>query len=245
MTAPRRGFALLAVLWLVVALGALAAGATLHARADAAVTGDRVLAMRGRWAAEGCLVVALARLDGALRARRAFAPPALDTLTFANGARCEAQAIDPGTRLRRDSVGAGIIGRLDSLLAARGDTSAPARDTLLTEYGDGRVNVNAAPAVVLAALPGFGPEALRFMREARAWGRPLTDLGALAWQLSPSARNALLEHYGELAGLTTFATTSLVITARGWVDGNRPSATIEVLVVNAGTRAAVVRRRMW
>ncbi len=91
----RDGFALLAVLWLVVALAGLTAGALAAARSGAETTAARVAAVRGRWAAEGCLAVALGVLDSAVRAGRAFALPAIEPLRFANGAQCNATARDP------------------------------------------------------------------------------------------------------------------------------------------------------
>lgn len=213
----RRGFALLAVLWVVVALGALAAGAVARARFDASATGDRVILMRTRWAAEGCLTVALSRLDETLKRHQPLASPVEDTLHFANGAACTVTSLDPDAR----------------------------QDSSVTRYGDGRVNVNAAPDAALGALPGIGAEALRVIAEARTWHRPLADLFDLTGRLSPPAREQLLARYADLLPLTSFHTSALVLTARGWTEGSRPASTIEVLVVSAGERAAVVRRRMF
>ncbi len=209
-----RGFALLAVLWVTVALGALAAGAVAQARLDASATGERILAMRARWAAEGCLAASLGLLDSALGQRAALAPPPADTLHYANGTSCVTSAADPSERL--DSP-----------------------------YSDGRLNLSAASEGALSALPGIGPEALRVIADARAWQRPLTGLDDLVRRLTPQARELLLAHYSELTGLTSFSPAALVLTVRGWLPSARTTATIEVLVVGAGARAAVVRRRMW
>lgn len=245
MRANREGFALLAVLWVVVALSALAAGAVERARADASVTGDHVARMRARWAAEGCLAVAQSRMETAPRAGGSLALPAADTLYFANGARCLTEGFDPNARFNPDSAGSAEWARFDSALASSGSQAAILRDTLLTSYGDGRINLNAAPPAVLATLPGLGPEALRVIGETRAWHRPLSGLDELAARLSSAARAALLEHYGELAGAVTFRTAALVLDARGWTQSSRAQATVEVLIVNGGNRAAIVRRRMW
>lgn len=94
----RRGFALLAALWLVVALGGLAAGAAAHARLGTASSAERVGALRARWAAEGCLAAALARLDSVVRLRADFALPVLDTVHYANGATCDVSVADPGAQ---------------------------------------------------------------------------------------------------------------------------------------------------
>jgi hypothetical protein len=239
----RRGYALLAVLWVVVAIAALAAGAVDRARADASVTGDRVARMRARWAAEGCLAVVQARMDGALAAGQPFGAPGTDTLHFADGAACHAEYLDPAARLTRDSTSAAVAARLDSALIAIGlDTTLA--DTFFTRYGDGRITLNAAPSAIISLLPGIGPEALRVIGTARAWNRPINDLPDLAARLSPPARALLWEHYGELTGLTSFRSTALVVTSRGWLDGSRGARAIEVLVVNGGSRAAIVRRSM-
>lgn len=239
-----RGFALIAVLWVVVALTALAANAVGRARADAGVSGDAVAKLRGRWAAEGCFEVARSRLETSLRATQAMIAPPADTLFFANGARCVAESFDPGARVNRDSLGPEELAHLDSALSAAG-ISPGSRDSFFTTYGSGRLNVNAAPPVLLATLPGIGAEALRAIAGAREWRRPPASLDALVLMLSPAARAGVLQHYAELSTRTSFRTEALAVTARGWVEGARAVATIEILVVNGGTRAALVRRRMW
>ena len=244
MRAPPRGFALLAVLWVVVALTALAAGAVERARADAAATGDHVARMRARWAAEGCLAVTLSRIETALRAGQGLAIPATDTLYYANGARCLVEGHDPGARFNPDSATADRRTLFDSALASLGVTDQAAIAVLVTSYGDGRININAAPPAVLASLLGLGPEALRIIEAARAWRRPLVGLEDLASRLSPASRASLLAHFGELAASSTFQTGALVLTARGWTAASRASASVEVLVVSGDRRAAIVRRRM-
>jgi type II secretory pathway component PulK len=240
----RRGFALIAVLWVVVALGALSAGTVARARADAVSTGDRVARMRGRWAAEACLAVAQSRIEAGLKTRDVLEEPPADSLAFANGARCVTTALDPGTRIRRDSAPASLLARFDSMLTALGHDSL-ARDTLLTSWGDGRINVNTAPLVVLAALPGLGDDALRVVAEARAWHRPFAGMDDLASRLPPHARARLMDSFRDIMPWVSFQTSGLVLTARGWVEGARATESIELLVVNGGNRMAVIQRRMW
>ena len=72
----------------------------------------------------------------------------------------------------------------------------------------------------------------------------MLDLPDLAARLSPPARAVLWDHYGELTGLTSFRPTALVVTSRGWALGSRDTRAIEVLIVNGGSRAAIVRRSM-
>ncbi len=213
MTTNRRGFALLAVLWLTVALAGLTAGALAHARAGTETTAERVERLRSRWAAEGCLAVAIARLES-LRPGAAFALPAFDTLHFANGAACTVEATDP-------AAGYG------------------------SPYGDGRLNVNAAPDSLLLALPGFSPEVVRELAAAHSWGRPITALDELVARLAPPTRAALIEHYQDLAGSVSFRATSLVLTAHGWTAASGGRARVELHVAPAGGRIAVLSRRLW
>jgi type II secretory pathway component PulK len=189
-----RGFALLAVLWVVVALSALSAAAVTRARAGASVSGDRVKAMRARWAAEGCLAMALSRLDSMLASHAALTPLSSDSIVLANGARCTMTAYDPASRINIDSIRPDIHARFDSIVAATG-AGPSALDTLTTQYGDGRVNVNLAAAPVVAALPGFTDEAVRAVADARTWHRPVQSLEEFTRRLTPSAREGLSGQY--------------------------------------------------
>ncbi len=201
-----RGFALLAVLWLVAALAALAMAGTAAARVAGAATMNRVVLARARWAAEGCLAAVRATLDSVVRANQPLAAFDGDTVYFATSARCWSRVVE--------------------------------------DDEDGRVNLNTAPAPALAALPGFGEEAVRVVLERRAFGERITDLFQVMGRVSPPARAAIMERYGELLLRVEFAPSSLVVTATGIVAGSTVRAQIEVVVVPAGTRAAVVRRRV-
>jgi type II secretory pathway component PulK len=249
-----RGFALLAVLWLVVLLSGLAATTVLGARTAASTTSNRVALTRARWAAEGCLAATLAYLDSTLRVSQEVGLPPPGSLWYANGARCTATVLDPSTRLNVDSATPDMLARFDSALAGEmretsgvvyPETFRSRRDSLLTSEGNGRINLNTAPAPVLGALPGFGAEAVRVVLERRAWGEGMTDLFQVIARLSPPAREAVLARYGEVLRRVAFAPSMLVVRAEGWVEGSRPRASVEALVVPAGMRAAVVRRRMW
>jgi Tfp pilus assembly protein PilX len=207
-----RGFALLAVLWVVVALAALTGAGVLSERTGGRVTRNRIALARAHWAAEGCLAVALSALDSTARAARPLGAISGDTLFLADGARCWAAATDPGAEPDNDTEG---------------------------------VNVNAAPAAVLARLPGFGEEAVRVVLSRRAWGERIDNLFQVIGRLSPAARAPMMAHYGALLRRVTFAPGRIVVTVTGRADGSPAVTTIDVVVVPAGPRAAVVRRRMW
>jgi type II secretory pathway component PulK len=241
----RRGFALLAVLWVTVALATLSAGAAAHARLGQDGTTGRIAWLRTRWAAEACLAAARSTMEAALRAGGPFAPPPADTIVFGNGVGCTAEALDPSTRLHADSASSARLVLLDSVLRAEERDPAIHRDAFLTHDGDGRVNLNAAPREVLATLPGFGAEAVSVLDAERGWGRPFRDIDAFAARLSPGARARIEEHLPDLLSLVTFQPTSLVLRGYGWQVGGRTGAVVEEVVVPAGTRIATVQRRVW
>lgn len=138
----------------------------------------------------------------------------------------------------------GPFGDIRELDLVRGATTVPGLDTLLgTERG--RVSLNDAPLPVIAALPGFTREAVALIAEHRVRRMPLTDLLTFASELSPGARDTLESTFGELMQVTTTTPDAWVLTSRG-KSGEPPiTEVVELRVVQAGTRAAVVRRRTW
>jgi hypothetical protein len=145
----RRGFALVAVLWVVVALAGLALTATSRARVAGAAAEARVVFVRGRWAAEACLAVAHARLDERAAEGLALQPLAPDTIALADGSRCTVAMVD-STMMPPDSLraarraatprlqlqafgwfaGAPHAARIDLLVVAAGTRVAPIRKRL-------------------------------------------------------------------------------------------------------------------
>jgi hypothetical protein len=55
----------------------------------------------------------------------------------------------------------------------------------------------------------------------------------------------LLASYAELARATTAVPDAWIIVARGWSGIPRVTADVELRLVRAGWRAAIVRRRTW
>ena len=152
-----------------------------------------------------------------------------------------------------DSFVAGVVERRrrDPLTDARALTGFPGFDTawshVLTVDGAGTINLSAAPAAILAVLPGMTPEAVERVLRRRTFGPKLTDLDALAADLSPPARARLLESYPDLARQVATTPPQLLVFADGWVAGQVDDlrATIELLVVPLEGRLAVIRRRSW
>ena len=257
----RSGFALLAVLWVIVALTSIVALGVGGIRLGETTSANRLLLTRGHWAAEGCLGIAEGRW---------VAHQLADTATIDLGrrTRCAWRVDDPTARLNVNTMSTAILDRLaDALGVTRGvvDTIVahrPFQDAaqvralvadsrllpFLTVDGPGTVDVNAVPPEVLVALPGLGPEAVEVLAEGRRMGHPITSVDQLA-SATPGERPTILAHYADLAALLTFAPPQLLVTASGWVEGaGSPAglhATIETLVVPLPDRLAVIRRRVW
>jgi hypothetical protein len=107
----------------------------------------------------------------------------------------------------------------------------------------GRILVGRAPESVLAALPGFGPEAIA--RALNLSSESPRDLLAFSALLSPTARTELMAHAGELQSTVTFVPDAWIVMARAEAGSPPVVSEIEVRIVRAGTRAAIVRRRSW
>lgn len=136
----RRGYALLAALWVIVGVATLALGAAAAARDALHTSRNRRVLARAEWSARGCAAQAQAALDAVLADARehpgaVFATwRALDA-AFAErvattfGAECSVQLIPAGTRVDLNAADTGqlhalfavvgIVGlRADSLVAA-------------------------------------------------------------------------------------------------------------------------------
>jgi general secretion pathway protein K len=121
----------------------------------------------------------------------------------------------------------------------------PALDTLLTAE-PGRIVLDRAPRPVLASLPGMTDEAVGRLVERRSRGVTTADPLALASALSPAGRVALTSRYTDLLRLTASEPEAWILSARSSA-GTAPAvkAVVEVRLVRAGDRAAIVRRRVW
>ena len=300
----RAGFALPAVLWVLVGVTAVTLAGTIAAR-DAVMTAqNRVDHLRAAWRAEGCLDiargnVALALTDGDRAPARWRAIDSvlvtsreLDEAGCTVSARAAGAAIDVNAadaeRLRRAFVALGSgDAEADSLVDAvfdwrdgddeprplgaesewyRSRRELPPRNAPIAAPGElrrirglaavagldsifgvepGRAPLGRAPLAVIASLPGFGDEAVARLEELRLRGQPPADLLAFSASLSREARAALLARYPELVALVTTDPDAWIVRSSA-VEGSRSvGATIEVRLVRAGTRAAIVRRRTW
>ena len=304
----RPGFALLAVLWVMMGVVTLGLATSLVARRAVAGAHNRVQLRRAAWMAEECVERARAAIDEVLTAQANSASErgggwsrldaAVATSPLLRTSKCDVSLRPLGSAVDIGSADAEMLSQLlaglampvrraDSLVDAlldwrdRDDVARPlgaerdwyqahgrlpprnapladirelARvrgfealqglDSVLT-LEPGRIALNHAPLTVVAALPGFTPEAVARMVEHRVRSAPVTDLLAFAGQLSPSARQALLARYADLVRFTTIEPDGWILTARAKSGAPAVTAVLEVRLVRAGNRAAIVRRRTW
>ena len=300
----RRGFALPAVLWVIVGVAAVSLAGTVAARESVATAQNRVDHARAAWRAEGCLEIARATIaDGLADGDRASvawsgldsilarsdllagagctvgARPAgaaldvnvasaeqLQRLLLATGARPgEADSLTDALLDWRDrdaeprAMGAeaawyrahdelpprdGPIADVAELRRIRGMSDLPGIDTLLG-VDPGRIPLGRAPLAVIASLPGIGEEAVARLAELRSRGERPGELLAFAASLSREARAEMLARYPELVALVTTEPDAWIVTSSAKAGPRAVSASIEVRLVRAGTRAAIVRRRSW
>lgn len=264
----RRGFALLAVLWMLTALSAVAAVALLVARTGATTTWNRVLLARAAWGREACAEILLARYAEEPRVRT------LDTVDLGRGTWCAARLEDSEAKVNVNRVAPNVLQRVlravisdtviadslcDAIVTRRrhvlfadvaelgfdpSDDSIVTRNLsgVLTTRGLGAVDVNAAPPVVLRSLPGLDDEAVTVLLNRREAGQPVPSVDTLLSLLSPSAQDTLLNAYHDFALSVTFAPTQLLGTILGGVRGTPIRARVVITFVPAPGRLAVIRR---
>lgn len=117
-----RGFALLAVLWVLTALGVLAGSALVTARDGRFASSNRLVLTRAEWAREACVEIIASRFaaDSTLRA--------LDSTDLGRGTWCTARLVEPESRLNlntADSTALRAVLGNDSLVEALLDWRDP------------------------------------------------------------------------------------------------------------------------
>lgn len=308
MRARRRGSALLAVLWVMVGISALALAVSLSGRDAVAVTRNRTDLIRAAWRAEECMARARAAIAEALNE-----PPvevhgvptiwvALDRVVMAspvvNATECNVSLRPAGVALdlnavnreslyallralgtgpeRADSLADALLDWRDGdgvprpygverpwyeerarrpprdgpfadpreLRYVRGFATFPGIDTVLG-VEPGRISLEHAPRAVLAALPGMSAEVVDRILDRRRRGVPVGDLASITSALSTPARDSLIARYADLARSTTTDPDAWVAISRATHGGLPLTAAVELRLVRAGNRVAIVRRRTW
>lgn len=256
----RRGFALLAVLWVITALAALTGAGLMVARLGSSTTRNRVLLARAEWAREACAEILLARFAGDPTVRN------LTPVDLGRGTWCRASVEDPSATLNlntadRDALATLFqhlrvpIGVADSVVGLRRrgtiydvrqvpgvDSSMADRlSGYVTTRGSGVVNVNAAPPEVLRGLPGITEEAVLILTQRRTT-RALQSADELAGALTRSSRTILLNNYAEFVRASVFAPPQLIAMVEGGVSRTPIIARATLTTVPVPGRLAVIRR---
>ena len=256
----QRGFALLAVLWVVTALTALTGAGILVARLGSETTRNRILLARAEWAREACGEILLARfaLDPTIRD--------LGTIDLGRKTWCRASLEDPTAGLNlntadrealtllfkavgvQEALAESVIvqrarGTLYDVRQVPGIDSAVATRLIpfVTVRGTGAVNVNAAPPKVLRTLPGITEEGV-FVLTTRRASRPLHSADELAGLLSRSSRAIFLSSYAEFVRAAAFDPPQLIATLEGGVHGTPIVARATLTAVPVPNRLAIIRR---
>jgi len=256
----RRGFALLAVLWVLTALTALTGAGLLVARLGSETTRNRILFARAEWAREGCGEFLLARfaIDPTIRS--------LGPIDLGRGTWCRASLEDPAGGLNLNTADRQALVQLfkavgvpqalaESVMVRRaGGTlydlrQVPGLDSTIAAHltpfvtlrGTGVVNVNAAPPEVLRTLPGMTEESVFLLASRRALRR-LHNADELAGLLSPSSRTVFLGSYAEFLRGAVFDPPQLIVTLEGGIRGPPIVARATLTAVPVPGRLAVIRR---
>jgi len=125
----------------------------------------------------------------------------------------------------------GMLTRLDEFRRIQGVSDALARSVApyITVNGSLRIDVNAAPEPVLAAIPGVGPGGARKLIARRSDG-PFTSVGEVQALLRGANASSPAVQLPQFAVVPS----RLLLTSRGWVSGH--PLTHEIQAVYAVTR---------
>jgi len=261
----RRGFALVAVLWTLVALATLAGAGLASIRLGVTVSRNRILLGRAAWAREACAEILLARLTASLEARSGEhdSSGGVDTVNLGRGTWCRASTERPAAQLNLNLASRAALLRLfgseeivAAILQQRPLPSAEVVQSLagwdaermttllplVTTRGDGRIDLNRAPPAVLLALPGMtDPMVERLMRE-RAMGRQLEAPEELPSMLPEDLARSFGPRYGAFLQAAVTQPAGVIATIEGGVRGSPLIARATLTLARANRRFAVMQR---
>jgi type II secretory pathway component PulK len=306
--AVKRGFALLAVLWVIVGLAGLALGVSLSARNAIASAHNRADITRATWSARDCveraratigeLLIAPPERDGRGLAGWSALDVAVPASPMVSSAKCDVRLHATGDRIDINHADAEMLSAALHVLGVRAPRSDSMVDALLdwrdadevprplgverawyVEHGrfaprdgafadvrelarvrgfedvpgidsifgveTGRIALAHAPLSVISALPGLSGEGTVRIAEERARGASPEDLTAIAAQLSPNARRLMLSRYADLVHAATIEPDSWIMQGRATFGSPAVTVVVELKLVRAGDRAAIVRTRVW
>jgi general secretion pathway protein K len=133
------------------------------------------------------------------------------------------------------------LNRIEEFRRLLGVTDALARamEPYLTVNGDRRIDVNAAPEPVLAAIPGIGPTAARAIVERRRGSGPFTSIAEVHPFLG--RRYRVLSDPGSVPRLAV-SPSRLLLVSRGWIPGHPLTHEIEAAFAVVGQQ---LRLQSW
>lgn len=115
----------------------------------------------------------------------------------------------------------------------------------LLDVEPGTISINHAPAAVLLELPGFTPEATEWVVQARAQGKLVRSFQELRDNLSPSAREIMIQGEPRLVATALLSPEAWILVARA-TGGSAPiSRVVELRVSRYGAYTGAWRRRSW
>jgi type II secretory pathway component PulK len=115
---------------------------------------------------------------------------------------------------------------------------------MVTPRGAEQIDINAAPAAVLRALPGLGSEAVALILRHRETGRPVRSADELLALLSRSGSQALLSRYQEYSLYAGYHPSRVLLRVEGGVGSSGPVSAARLTVVPVPERLAVIRREI-
>jgi general secretion pathway protein K len=147
--------------------------------------------------------------------------------------------MDQGRRAPRN----GPLADVAELRLIRGFDLAMVRrlEPLLTTGASEAVDVNAAPAAVVATLPGLGPTAVELIL-ARRGVQPFRSTDELLSLLPTAARREALERYRELTARAVYSPGRVVVRVRGLAGYPALASEERLTVAPVEGRLAVIRR---
>ena len=128
-----------------------------------------------------------------------------------------------------------VIGMSDSLYRAL----AP----LVTVFGNGKIDINAASRPVLLTLPGMSEEAVSAILHDRQQVRRVADLARFADRLSPAARDLLVRSLPALQAMTVLEPRQIHVASDAWRAGSDIHVRIDA-VISRDEEGRVIWRRV-
>lgn len=252
----RRGVALVLVLWIIVALSAIASAVVLAARGSTRVAANYRARAVARYAAESGVTVAVATLEEGLLAageapsRREFLNRLDDALgerarVSLGDARVALELVDVGARLDANAADAVALGRLFSFFtdpveaertagAIRGFVGGAAEG--LDPASMAEVGTRGRPlrsVEELFRVPGVRPDLLRRVAPY------LTVDGDGTINRATASDTVLAAAAGELRD----EPTRILVVSRGWQDGHPLTHQIEAVYAVLGGELSLIRWR--